>query len=94
MYKIISEGQVIDILTEIKYLRYLYKSRRIVVSDVMSANCIQGSDNKTVYGLRGNNFPSDFPHKIVILKKITKKEFDTLSHLLNNGEKIINNKEV
>lgn len=86
MYKIISNGQVIDILNEIKYLRYLYKSKRIVVSDVMSANCIQGSDNKTIYGLRGNNFPSDFPHKIVIIKRIDKKEFDTLTLLMNKGE--------
>lgn len=80
MYKVISEGQIIDLISNLKYLRYLYKSKQIVPSDSMSANCIQGSNDK-IYGLKGNAFPLDFPHKIVIVKEIDKIEFDKL-HLL------------
>jgi len=82
MYKVISNGQVIDLIETVKYLRYLPKSKRITVTDKSSANCIQGSDNVSVYGLQGINFPSDFEHKIVILKKVDKDEFQLLQQLL------------
>ena len=81
MYKAIFNGQVIDVLETVKYLRYLPKSKRITVTDKTSANCIQASDNKTVYGLLGKKLPTAFTHKIVILKQIDKKEYDLLIKL-------------
>ena len=47
MYKFIYNNNVIDVVDKIKYLRYLEKSKRTVVTDSSSANCVQGSDNIT-----------------------------------------------
>lgn len=81
MYKVIYNGQIIDLLTELTPFRYLPKANRFVKTDIMSANCIQASDEKTLYGLSGNHFPEKFPYKVVAIKPITPEEYDTLKSL-------------
>ena len=88
MYKVIYNGQVIDVLEKIKYYRYLKRSKRYVVCDRGSANCIQGSDNVTLYALRGVNLPEDFPHKAVIYKSIDLAEYENLKSILTAGQVI------
>lgn len=82
MYKVIYNGQIIDLLTELTPFRYLPKANRFVKTDIMSANCIQASDGKTLYGLSGNHFPESFPYKVVTIKPITHEEYDTLHSLI------------
>ena len=55
MYKIIYNDNVIDVVKDLKYLRYLEKSNHYVTTDSSSANCIQGS-NDVVYWLQGTKF--------------------------------------
>lgn len=85
MYKIIYNDNVIDVVKELKYLRYLEKSNHYVTTDSSSANCIQGS-NDTVYWLQGTRFPVAIEHKVVIVKKIDKQEYDKLQKLLNENK--------
>ena len=85
MYKIIYNDNVIDVVKDLKYLRYLEKSNHYVTTDSSSANCIQGS-NDVVYWLQGTKFPVTIEHKIVIVKKINKQEYDKLCVLLNENE--------
>lgn len=86
MYKFIHNNNVIDVVDKIKYLRYLEKSKRTVVTDSSSANCVQGSDNVTVYAMQGATLPASVDYKIVTVKKITKYEYDQLRQLLKNNE--------
>ena len=85
MYKIIYNDNVIDVVKDLKYLRYLEKSNHYVTTDSSSANCIQGS-NDVVYWLQGTKFPVTIEHKIVVVKKINKQEYDKLYMLLNENE--------
>lgn len=86
MYKFIYNNNVIDVVDKIKYLRYLEKSKRTVVTDSSSANCVQGSDNITVYGMQGAILPASAKYKIVTVKHITRTEYDKLKKLLSNNE--------
>ena len=85
MYKFIHNGNVIDVVENIKYLRYLKKSHHIVTTDASTANCVQASNNRDVYALLGANLPVNIPYKTVVIKKIGKEEFESLKVLLNNN---------
>lgn len=84
MYKIIYNGNVIDVLQKIQYLRYLKKSGKIVLSDASSANCIQASNNKDVYIIQGAKLPGYLPYPQVIIKKISETEYNKLKKLLDS----------
>lgn len=77
-YKIMHNNMVIDLLTEISWVRYLPNSKRLVVTDSQSANGIMGSDHNTVYHLFGKpyNFVADL--KTVEVVRIEKVEFEAL----------------
>lgn len=77
-YKIMYNNMVIDLLTEISWVRYLPNSKRLVVTDSQSANGIMGSDHNTVYHLFGKpyNFVADL--KTVEVVRIEKAEFEAL----------------
>lgn len=88
MYKFIYNGNVIDVVDNIRYLRYLRKSKRIVGSDSSSANCVQASNGVDVYGIQGTKLPEylDYPH--VIIRKIDQHEFNQLKKLIDSNTKI------
>ena len=88
MYKFIYNNNVIDVVETVKYLRYLEKSKHFVITDSNSANCVQGSDNETVYLLQGARLPATLNYKIVTVKKIDKQEYHTLKQLLENNETV------
>ena len=77
-YKIMSNNMVVDLLTEVRWVRYLPNSKRLVGTDSQSANGIMGSDNETVYHLVGrpNTFAAEV--KSVEIVRIDAKEFDSL----------------
>lgn len=85
MYKFIHNGNVIDVVENITYLRFLKKSHRLVTTDSTTANCVQASNNKDVYALQGARLPVNIPYKSVIIKKIEKEEFDSLKSLLDKN---------
>ena len=78
MYKVMYNNMVLDLLTEVCYIRFLPNLKRTVITDSGSANGIMGSDKNTVYHLNGtaNTFINEV--KTVDLVKITKEEFDIL----------------
>lgn len=76
-YKIIYSGNIIDAVADPVFYKYLIKSKRLVVSDPITANCIQGSNN-AIYGIRGKNFPPDFPYKKVIYSQISQSIYEKL----------------
>ena len=48
-YKVMHGNMLIDLLTEVQWVRYLPKQKRMVVTDSQSANGILGSDKNAVY---------------------------------------------
>ena len=91
MYKFIHNNNVIDVVETVKYLRYLEKSKHFVITDSTSANCVQGSDNETVYLLQGASLPATLNYKIVTVKKIDTQEYQQLKQLLKNNKTVCEN---
>ena len=79
MLKIIYNNMIIDVVNQEKYVRYLPKLQRVINSEKQIANGIMGSDNNTIYHLRGtiNNFPYEL--KSVNVQRIDKKEYEKLT---------------
>lgn len=79
MIKIIYNNMIIDVTQQDKYVRYLPKTQRYIMSDKQTANAILGSDNNTIYHLRGTDF--NFPKEIKTVSaiQIEREEYDRLS---------------
>ena len=54
-YKVISNNMVVDLLTELKFVRQLPNSTRCILTDKYSANGIVGSDNNIIYHLQNTD---------------------------------------
>lgn len=78
-YKVMNNNMVLDLLTEVQWVRYLPLSKRLIVTDSQSANGIMGSDHNTVYHLLGkpNTFTEEL--KSVTVVAIDKIEYEVLS---------------
>ena len=84
MFKVIYNDIVIDLIKNVKWVRCLKKSKRIVNTDKSSAHGFYGSDNKTVYILEGKYCPPDKDFKVVRLQPITTEEYEELYDKLLN----------
>lgn len=78
-YKIMNNNMLVDLLTEICWVRYLPNSKRLVITDSQSANCIMGSDKNTVYHIngRGINYLEDIMSVDIV--KIKEDEYNYLA---------------
>lgn len=88
MYKFIHNGKVIDVVKSIRYLRYMSASGHIAITDSSSANCVEGSDNITVYALQGVTPLATLPYEYVEVKQINQDEYTQLVSLLSQGETV------
>ena len=79
MYKVLHNNMLVDLLTEVEYIRYLPKQKRIMMTDSQSANGVMGSDHNTIYHLCGkpNTFETEL--KSVEVVRISEEEFGRLS---------------
>ena len=78
-YKVLHNNMLIDLLTDVRYVRYLPRQKRLVQTDSQSANGVMGSDRNTVYHLIGRPNTFDTAVKSVEIHKISEEEFDRLS---------------
>lgn len=78
-YKVMNNNMVIDLLTEVRYVRYLSNSKRIVACQKGAAHGIVGSDGETIYRLY--DAPSNVLEnkKIIELVEINAEEYSALS---------------
>lgn len=91
MYKLITKNVVVDILKTVKYVRWLARTKKFVLTDKTSAHGVYGSDNKTVYILEGNNCPPGLPNKVIKLIEITESEYNRLDTLLRGKTPVDSN---
>jgi hypothetical protein len=88
MYKLIQDGQVIDVVRNPNFVKFL-PSGHIAFTDKSSAQGILGSDNKTVY-----SFDTTIGiAPIVTIHEISTQEFSRLSSLLNSTKKPVGSEE-
>lgn len=90
MYKILYRGRPIDIVMDLKFYRFIPRSKKFVCSDESSANCIQGTDRQ-IYSLQGSDFPEGYDYKKVRYAVIDEQEYLNLKNELKN-QKTINTK--
>ena len=88
MYKIIYKSNIIDVVQNPKFLRFL-ASGHIAITDKSSAHGIAGSDDETIYSFKAVNRPNT---KVVTIEKISEEEFNRLQSLLNSEQIIVANK--
>lgn len=88
MFKLVHNNMVVDLLKEeVCYVRYLPRSKRLIVTDSQSANGVKGSDNNTIYHLQGTE--STFPEEktSVLVVEITPEEYEVLANKFSIQEK-------
>ena len=89
MYKVIYDNVVIDVLENVKYGKYLTKSKHVVTSSRASANCIISSNNQDKYHLKGVPYPDGSNFKSVSLVKIDENEYNELISKFTKNKKSI-----
>ena len=77
-YKIMNNNMVIDLLNEVRWVRYLPNSKRLVATDSQAANGVMGSDHNTVYHIFGKPYTFANEIKTVEVVKIDALEYDKL----------------
>lgn len=82
MYKVMSNGLVVDVLQTIKWIRFLHKFDDVIVTDKTSADGFYGSDNKTIYRLEGKYCPPNKTYKLGTLVAINQSEYQELASQL------------
>ena len=77
-YKLMYNNMVVDLLNEVRWVRYLSGAKRFVATDSQAANGVMGSDHDTVYHIFGKpyNFASEL--KTVEVVKIDALEYNRL----------------
>lgn len=88
MIKIIQDNKVVDVVEFPKYFLYREKSGFVTITDKSTANCVEGSDLK-LYALQGTTSPATIPHPYVIVKEISRTEYEELKQLLDNNAAVI-----
>ena len=80
-YKIIKDSKVIDVLDELRFIKYNTISHRIVFSHVENAEGILSSDRRTAWHLRGLRALPVPGYDTVDAIEITKEEYHRLKAL-------------
>ena len=84
MYKLIYNGQVIDVVRHPSFIKFL-TSGHIAMTDQLSADGIVGSDYKTAYSF--TQIPERDDVLVVSIEQIDVDEFNRLTSLLNSADK-------
>lgn len=75
-YKLVSNGIVVDVLRQLKYVQYLPLAKRWVLTDPQYAQGVLGSDDNTIYLLDGRQTQyAEKELKRVIAQSITEQQY-------------------
>ena len=81
-YKLINGNMVVDLLREIRYVRYLPRSKRWINTDGMSANGVMGANGNIIYHI--NKRAISYPENIISVDIVEIKE-DEYNYLAANA---------
>lgn len=88
MYKIIENGQIIDVLETLQFVKCLPKTQRTIIVDERQANGIMSSNGNEIYHLL--NTPNTFSEtkKTVSFYKIDLEEYNRLTTQLKENKRL------
>lgn len=79
MYKLMNGDLVVDILREVRYVRYLPRSKRWVGTDSQSAHGVMSADGSRIYLLYGRAHACPDELTSVMMVEISKAEYESLA---------------
>lgn len=81
-YKVLKNGKVIDLLTQLSFIKYQPKHELLLLCDMKEAQAVLSSDGKYGWHIEGlYNFAPD--NSVCVIKEITKYEYDTLNKAMD-----------
>ena len=88
MYKILYNNQIIDVIKEIQYIKYLPMTKRMINVDKLQANGIISSNGSAVYHIHGtkNNFPDE--KKTIQIVPIEEEEYLKLTTQVQENQNL------
>lgn len=90
MYKLIVDNIVVDVVSKLRYVRYIPELNKVVITTAASAHGICGSDNKTFYALPQVTVPQEKSYwKVATAVKICEKEYNELRSALKTQDAVV-----
>jgi hypothetical protein len=90
MYKIIENNQIIDVIKDIKFVKYLPQSGRMISVDERQANGCLSSNENEVYHIFGRPNPFNEYKRTVKYIAINEQEYNELTTQLKENQELIN----
>lgn len=90
MYKIIEHNQIIDVVKELKFIKYLPRSKRMISVDERQANGCLSSDESEVYHISGKPNPFGEPKHTVSYIAIDEEEYNALTTQMKENQELVN----
>lgn len=88
MFKVIENGQIIDVLESLKFVKCLPKSKKIIMVDERQANGIMSSNDNVIYHLFGTPYNFEGEKKTVQYEEINSEEAERLTQQLKKNEQL------
>lgn len=88
MFKIIENNQIIDVVENLKFVKCLPKSKRIICVDERQANGIMASNGNDVYHIYGTPYTFEGDVKSVRFEEIDAEEYERLTQQVKANEKL------
>lgn len=90
MYKILHNNQIIDVMEDVRYVKYLPKLQKLIAVDKAQANGIVSSDGDTIYHILGTKNTFNTKKLSVQIIEITKEEYKALTTQIKEQEDLNN----
>ena len=90
MYKILHNNQIIDVMEDVRYVKCLPKSQKLIAVDKAQANGIVSSDGDTIYHILGTKNTFNTEKLSVQIIEITEEEYKELTTQIKKQEDLNN----
>lgn len=88
MFKVLENGQIIDVLENLKFVKCLPRSKKIVLVDERQANGIMASNGNEVYHIYGTPYTFEEGKRTVFFEEIDCEEYERLTQQVKKNEKL------
>ena len=88
MFKIIENGQIIDVLENLKFVKCLPRTKKIIMVDGRQANGIMSSNDNEIYHLYGTSYTFEGEKRTVRFEEIDAEEYEKLAQQVKKNEKL------
>ena len=88
MFKIIENNQIIDVVENLKFVKCLPKSKKIICVDERQANGIMASNGNDVYHIYGTPHTFEGEVRSVRFEEIDIEEYEKLTQQVKKNEQL------